>query len=129
MEIRRSLVLGGAMASLLLGGVAAAQDAPDPAAERERLARLAYIDAETALDSGMAQPELVYQWSLRWLDAQRERTPSDQGAALQAHLERMRGLQHKVHAQIASGVQLPTMGTMVGFYVAEGEVWVGRGKR
>lgn len=129
MELRRTLTPMGMLLALAVVGAAAAQDPQDPAEERERLARLAYIEAETAVDSGLAQPELVYLWSVRWLDAKRERAAAEEPVALQEHLERMKGLRGKTDALIASGMLPTTVGTAVGFYVAEGEVWVRRGKR
>jgi len=104
---------------------ALAQDAGDPGQRREELARLAYIDAETSLDRGLSQPELVYQWSLRWLEARAANDPAGKPTALAEHLDRMRALKVKAEAMIASGMWIPTQGTAVEFYVAEAEFWVG----
>lgn len=124
-QTRHALLVIGALLTLASAGAATAQDADDPGARREELARLAYIDAETSLAAGLSQPELVYQWSRRWLEAKAANDPAGKPAALAEHLERMRALKTKAEAMIASGMWIPTQGTAVDFYVAEAEFWGG----
>ncbi len=124
MGTRRWMVLGWTMGVMAVAGGAAAQDALDPGERREQLARLAYLGAEEALAGGLSQPELVYQWSRRWLDARRANAPAGEADALREHLGRMRGLDQKTDALISSGMLLPSLGTAVDYYVAEAEFWV-----
>lgn len=106
-------------------GVAVAQGSDDPRAKRVELARLAYLDADTSLDLGMTQPERVYQWSLRWLTAQREQDPAKAGEALTAHRERMVSLRTKVEPMIAMGMLPAVTQVALDYYVIEAEVWAG----
>ncbi len=72
----------------------------------------------------IGQPEDVYGWSLRWLQAERAMSPkkSDQLAALQAHLQRMTELKKVVEA--LARVMLPNTAKLEAeWYLMEARLW------
>jgi hypothetical protein len=109
----------------LVGNLAGAQPAEgDPGERRVELARLAYLDAVTSLELGVATPETVYLWSNRWLRAQREAAPRGNADAVRAHLDRMTALRADVEPLIATGVLPAVTKVALDYYVAEAEFWV-----
>jgi hypothetical protein len=74
--------------------------------------------------------ETPYQWSCRWLEAERQlsNNKKDHKAALEAHLTRMRDLKRatdQLNQQKLLGLEQVYASA---FYVAEAEVWVARSK-
>jgi len=114
---------GFVVALLLLGAVpAAAQD--DPLATRVAAARDAYQAAIAELDTGMGNAESVYCWSKRWLQAQREKDPSADRAALEAHQTRMQELAGKVTPLVQTGMLKASAARACDYYAAEAAVWL-----
>ncbi|MBK9036074.1 MAG: hypothetical protein IPL61_33325 [Myxococcales bacterium] len=113
-----------------LAGPAAAR--PIRAEARVAAAAATFAATQPRLAAGAATPELVYTWSVRWLDAQRDQPLKGKAlaAAARAHLDRMIALETAVTAMVNAGT-LPTIeGAAATYYRAEAELWVERkGKR
>src|SRR5436305_10368528 len=83
-------------------GPAGGADERDPAAQLARLAvhrrdaaRRTYEVLWTNYRERRTSQELLYLWSVRWLEAEKQLSdrPADQGAACTAHYDRMRALE------------------------------------
>jgi RNA polymerase sigma factor (sigma-70 family) len=79
--------------------------------------------------SPVGKPEDVYNWSIRWLQAQRDMSPKheDQVAALEAHLKRMTELKEKVK-QLARDLLLGITVDEAEWYRLEAELWLAQAK-
>jgi hypothetical protein len=123
----------GALALLIglarLTGLVAASEgraAPDPtAAEMVQAAREVY---EGSLKQAAVEPERIpldqlYQWSRRWLEAQR--AASDNKArrieAYQSHLERMQALEVRMNKLLEAKLLAPFERSAATYYRAEAE--------
>jgi hypothetical protein len=123
-----SLVILGVLSA---GRVAAD---PEPAAEMARLAKQRSEAARRTYevwwanyhDAG-APGELVYRWSVRWLEAERQLSDrqADQVAAFQAHADRMLELSRLVEKRRQASRQI-TIDEITGaeFYRAEADLWL-----
>ena len=106
----------------------------DPTPAEARVAAAATVFAATLprLAAGAATPELVYTWSVRWLDAQRDQPLRGKAlvAAAQAHLDRMTALESKVGELVKAGA-LPALDAAAAtYYRVEAALWLARkGKR
>jgi hypothetical protein len=123
--------------ALLLGIISAgpAGAAPDPEAANN-LARLAVQRRDAArrtyealwLDyrERRASEDLLYRWSLRWLEAERELSDqqADQVAAYQAHFERMRDLDRIIRRLRGSGQTTIEEASATEYYRVEAEIWL-----
>jgi len=78
---------------------------------------------------GTAQPEKIYTWSIRWLQAERSLNPKheDQVVALEAHFKRMSELQ-RVVKQISKDLMPRYKEDEVEWYRLEAELWLGEAK-
>jgi hypothetical protein len=76
------------------------------------------------------EPERVYHWSRRWLDAELENRgeKAERIAAYEKHLSRMKELQQDVKAAQSAGRVLPTQESAVDYYRAEAGFWLIRAK-
>jgi hypothetical protein len=74
--------------------------------------------------------ELLYRWSCRWLDAEREMNDKqeDRIAAYKAHLRRMRELERVARDRFRNHYVPVEEDTAAQFYRAEAEVWLERAK-
>lgn len=75
--------------------------------------------------------ELVYRWSCRWLDAERELSdrPADRVAAYEAHLARMRELESVVRDRWKNRYVSADEATAAQFYRIEAEIWLARAQK
>ncbi len=108
-----------------------------PALRKARLdlAKKGYQEASSALTEvkrpavglniPQAKPQEVYDWSVRWLEAQRAMSDKkeDRIAGLEGHLKRMKGLERRVK-QLTPDIFPKTDGTAAAFWVAEAEIWL-----
>jgi hypothetical protein len=76
----------------------------------------------------VSTPGEVYNWSVRWLNAQRDLSSKkdDQIAALDGHLQRMKDLEKRVAA--LSGQVSELEASAAEFYRVEAELWLAREK-
>jgi hypothetical protein len=107
--------------------------APDPAAalsqlavQRRDAARRTYQVMWANYREGRASEELLYRWSRRWLEAEKQlgKRPADQVAACRGHLERMRDVERIVRKLQLSGVTTLDQVNSVEFYRVEAEMWL-----
>ena len=70
--------------------------------------------------------DLLYRWSLRWLEAERELSDqqADQVAAYQAHFERMRDLDRIIRRLHGSGQTTIEEASATEYYRVEAEIWL-----
>ncbi len=120
-----------AVAALLLVTVAVAHAATDKLTQaRIDAAAKAYADAESHYKAGNGSIDAVYQWSVRWYEAQRD-TPL-KGKALAAaaddHLARMTALQTTAQGRVVAGTAPQSETLAATYYVAEAELWSARAK-
>jgi hypothetical protein len=75
---------------------------------------------------GRAAGEVLYRWSRRWLNAERQLSarPADQVAALEAHLQRMRRLEALVQKVQRSGQTTIDEISATEYYRVEAEIWL-----
>lgn len=75
---------------------------------------------------GASDPEQVYLWSRRWLEAQRDLTEkqTDQVAALEAHRTRIEQLEKLARKLREAGVAGRTVVAVAEFYRLEAELWL-----
>jgi hypothetical protein len=126
-------------AALLIGvlsaGLVRADQQPDPATrlsqlaiERRDSARKTYEVTWANYRDGMAAGEMVYRWSLRWLEAERQLSerPADQVAAFKGHLERMHDLEQLVRKvqNVAPGQATIDQVSAAEYYRSEAEFWL-----
>jgi hypothetical protein len=116
---------------------AEADPAPEPKAPDKLLkakieaARQTYLVAWKNHKEGFIPVvELVYRWSRRWLEAELEvdDRKTEQIAAYQAHLNRMRDLGKVAYDRFRLRVNTIDEVTAADFYVAEAEIWLARAK-
>ena len=108
---------------------AAAPTAAQLAADRVAAASKAYAAVVARLD--VIQPEDIYRWSMRWLDAQLD-DPATGKAVPQAfadHAKRMIDLEASVQAGYQKGLKPAFDLAAVTYYKLEAELWVARGKK
>lgn len=117
----RTLVLTLSLA-LLAPAAGQAQDT-GPAA-RAALAHQLYDTSLARLAAGAGDVGDVHEWSVRWLEADREAHVAN---AAQAHLERMTQLAATVHAGVTSGTLPSAADLECRFYVAEARAWLAGG--
>jgi hypothetical protein len=77
----------------------------------------------------LVQPEEVYNWSVRWLRAERDLNPkgAEHVSALEGHLKRMKELETKVKA-LAPGVLSVVQGREAEWNRMEAELWLAQAK-
>jgi hypothetical protein len=90
-------------------------------------AKEAYKHARALVDSGRADPDTAYRWSVRWAASQALADGKPKGA-LADHLARMKEMEVIVTAQVSSGIASAGDGHAVAYYRAEAEDWVAAGK-
>jgi hypothetical protein len=121
----------------LANGSAGGSDSTDadvsPALLKARLdaARKTYEwVAKNYIESRPPLGELLYRWSCRWLDAEREVSSrkEDRIAAYQAHLRRMRDLERVARDRFRNHFVPVEEDTAAQFYRAEAEIWLERTK-
>jgi hypothetical protein len=78
----------------------------------------------------LGKPDEVYLWSVRWLSAQRAMSDkkTDQIAALEEHLKRMKDLQLRVTVLHKGGLANQLEPIAAEFYRVEAELWLMREK-
>lgn len=103
--------------TFLFATPAAAQGSPSRAA----LAHQLYDGAIASLTAGSSGPSDAYDWSVRWMRADLE---AHVPGAAQAHLDRMRDLESRVHALTQTGVLAASAETACRYYVAEAQAWL-----
>jgi hypothetical protein len=136
MSIRKTLV--APVLGLVLAGVALAPkftaESPDSnqlAKAQMEAARRTYELTWTRAEMGEGgDAEQVYQWSVRWLEAQRDLsgTKAGQLAALEAHQTRMQRLERRVAAMVKAGQGRQSEGTAAEYYRLEADLWLARAK-
>ncbi len=117
------------IALVLSTSAAAAPTAAQLAADRVAAASKAYAAVVARLD--VIQPEDIYRWSVRWLDAQLD-DPATGKAVPQAfadHAKRMIDLEAQVQAGYQKGLKPAFDLAAVSYYKLEAELWVARGKK
>jgi hypothetical protein len=109
---------------------AGAQGAPALAEAKFTAARKAYEAHWKALPTGLSDPEKVYLWSRRVLEAQRALSPkkADRVAAAEAHLERMRDLQKATVQRYKAGRNSFAEVAGTDFYLAEAQSGLAQAK-
>jgi hypothetical protein len=132
-----ALILSPVLVSVVLAGFAASSDSTNadvsPALLKARLdaARKTYEWlAKNYIESRPPLGELLYRWSCRWLDAEREMSgrQEDRIAAYQAHLRRMRELERVARDRFRNRFVPVDEDTAAQFYRAEAEIWLERAK-
>jgi hypothetical protein len=127
--ILASLVL----ASCSVGGSDSTDADASPALLKARLdaARKTYEWlSKNYIESRPPLGELLYRWSCRWLDAEREMSgrQEDRVAAYRAHLRRMRDLERVARDRFRNRFVPVEEDTAAQFYLAEAEIWLERAK-
>jgi hypothetical protein len=132
------LILFTLLATLVLAeGSANGSDSTDanvsPALLKARLdaARKTYEWlAKNYIESRPPLGELLYRWSCRWLDAEREMSDrqEDRVVACRAHLRRMRELERVARDRFRNHFVPVEEDTAAQFYRAEAEIWLERAK-
>jgi hypothetical protein len=86
--------------------------------------------AKNYIESRPPIGELLYRWSCRWLDAEREMSDKqeDRVAAYKAHLRRMRELESVARDRFRNHFVPVEEDTAAQFYRAEAEVWLERAR-
>jgi hypothetical protein len=98
--MKRAAITIAVLLSLgLLVGTASSGPAIDWNKERTDAAAKAYAFTRAQLDGGLARPEQVYVWSLRWCESE-----GCSGKAADAHLDRMKQLEAKVSELFKGGL-------------------------
>jgi hypothetical protein len=127
--------------ALLLGFLSAgpAGAAPDPetantlarlAVQRRDAARRTYEALWLDYRERRAPEDLLYRWSLRWLEADRELSDqqADRVAAYQGHFERMRDLDRIIRRLHGSGQITIEEASATEYYRVEAELWLLKAK-
>ncbi|MEZ4318674.1 MAG: hypothetical protein R3F61_14265 [Myxococcota bacterium] len=91
--------------------------------ERARAAADAYEGAEQAFEAGLERLDAVYVWSVRLAESRRAAGDPE---AMNAHLERMKGLYDRVAQRVERGTLRSTDAAAARFYMFEARVWVER---
>jgi hypothetical protein len=125
------------LAALVLGflsagpaGAASDQEAANNlarlAVQRRDAARRTYEALWLDYRERRASEDLLYRWSLRWLEADRELSDqqADQVAAYQAHFERMRDLDRIIRRLHGSGQTTIEEASATEYYRVEAEIWL-----
>lgn len=115
------LVAGAALVAVLSMSPGAT-GAPAHDQARESAAASAHAAFEAQYNAGTSQADVVYVWSVRWLEASKKTKTTL--AAAQAHLARMRTLKGQVKGKVAAGLATAGDDKAATYYVAEAEVWV-----
>jgi hypothetical protein len=130
-----SRVAGALLLGLISVGLVRADQETDPAKrlaqlaiERRDAARKTYEVTWANYRDGMAAGEMVYRWSLRWLEAERQLSerPVDQVTAFKDHLERMYDLEQLVRRVMARAPGQATIDQVSAaeYYRVEAEMWL-----
>jgi hypothetical protein len=100
------------------------------AVQRRDAARKTYLVLWTNYREGRAPEEVLYRWSLRWLEAERQLSdkPADQLAAFQGHWERMRDVEGILRKLQGSGQVTTDEASAVEYYRVEAEMWLTQAK-
>jgi hypothetical protein len=79
---------------------------------------------------GKLDPEFVYRWSVRWMEAQCEASTDKAGqvAAAQDHLDRMKKLERILQASVKTGETSQAEAAAGEFYRIEAEIALARAK-
>jgi len=115
-------------------GGSARADAPHTATQlaKARVAAAAkvYSATEAALKVGRGSLDQAYVWSVRWLDAERDRGLRGKALAraLHDHTARMKALAAAVDQQVKTGVAPATSALAADYYVVEAQLWQARTK-
>jgi len=91
-------------------------------------AKRAYGNALERYKTGNSDPEGVYLWSRRWLEAQRKASTEkvDQTKAFEDHCARMKELEELVKNRSEAGTETAAYRAAAEFYRAEAELWLAR---
>jgi hypothetical protein len=100
----------------------AAPTAKDRAASAEKV----YRSTSARLKAGAVTVEVVYQWSVRWLDAE---LAAKTKTALADHLARMQELETAMAKARDAGVAHADDAEAATYFRIEAEIWQARGKR
>jgi hypothetical protein len=129
----RTLAVLGLFLNLLLAGLLRAAPEPPPSKATAELAKARLEAAQktfaevwrTHHEGRYSRTESVYQWSLRWLAAERDLSPAkaDQVAAFKAHWNRMRDLDRMTREKYRSRLVPGEEATAAEFYRLEAELW------
>jgi hypothetical protein len=128
------LMLGPlAFPNLLAGGPEppSAKVSPDLLKARLDAARKTYDWlAKNYIESRPPLGELLYRWSCRWLEAERDISTRQEDvlAAYRAHLNRMRELERVARDRFRNRFVPVEESTAAQFYRAEAEIWLERAK-
>ena len=82
------------------------------------------------VEGGKFDPEFVYRWSVRWMEAQREASTDKAGqvAAAQDHLDRMKKFEKILQASVKTGGTSQAEAAAGEFYRIEAEIALARAK-
>ncbi len=96
------------------------------ALQRRDAARRTYETAWANYRDRRGSDDLLYRWSIRWLDAERQLSdrPSAQVAAFQRHWERMAELERLVRRVQRAGQATIDEISAAEFYRTEAELWL-----
>jgi len=111
-------------------GVARADDSASQTLPQRlvSVAARAYAGAELRWKAGAATADAVGQWSVRWLDAQRDLPLTGKAltAAVDEHLKRMQALEAGVKQQFNAGTATSLDADSAAFFRAQAELWSAR---
>ncbi|HVV87400.1 MAG TPA: hypothetical protein VHE35_30370 [Kofleriaceae bacterium] len=126
--LARALVLASALT--FAGAAPSAIAGPDRAAALVDAAKKTFDANEKLLESGRATAESVYVWSVRWLDAERDRPAKGRAlaAAFEAHRDRMVALHDRLKAMVDQGIASTSDLAATDYFVLEAEQWLARKK-
>jgi hypothetical protein len=98
---------------------------PELAKSLEEVAKKTY---EKTCETG--EFEKAYQWSRRWLEAERQRSDkkADRITAAQAHLDRMKALQKRAERERQNGQASQADVLAIEYYCVEAEIWLAQAK-
>jgi hypothetical protein len=96
------------------------------AKQRRDAARKTYEVTWTNYRERRTSEDLLYRWSVRWLEAERQLSdkPADQVAAFQEHWERMRALERLIGNLQRAGQAVIDEVSGTEYYRVEAEVWL-----
>jgi hypothetical protein len=98
------------------------------ATERRDAARKTFEVTWANYRDGTTSGEMLYRWSLRWLEAERQLSdrPADQANAFKGHLERMLNLERLVRKvqNVAPGQATIDQVSAAEYYRSEAEFWL-----
>lgn len=114
---------------LLLVSTSPAFANPKLAKERVAAAEKVYTGVLARLKGGTTTSDVVYTWSIRWLDSSLAAEPAKAKQALADHTARMKDLETQMIDGRDKGKVTPSDADAATYFRIEAEYWQARGKK